>query len=85
MQKIAKICGIIFIVAALSWGCAPKASYTTANSLGRASALAREEAQSTKTGAKNTDLSRNKMKKDIQSIKEAEKLFDEKSGIVLSY
>jgi hypothetical protein len=66
-------------------GCAPKQAYTSADALGRTSLIAGGAAVSARQTASETGSVKDRMVNDIQSLKEAEKLFDEQSGIVLSY
>ena len=75
----------VFTLAALS-SCAPKVAYQAQESMQAASQEA--SCQAIKTKKARTSLIRkdsHRMKSDIKSIKEAERLFDTKSGIVLSY
>jgi len=65
--------------------CAPKVAYQAQDSLHAASNEAANQAKQTKRASSNLNKDRYKMKGDIQSIKEAERLFDKKSGIVLTY
>ena len=75
----------LFILIALS-ACAPKVAYQAQESLQAASQEA--SCQAVKIKKARTSIIRKdkyRMKSDIKSIKEAERLFDKKSGIVLSY
>ncbi len=65
--------------------CAPKVAYQAQDSLHTASNEASNQAIQTKRSSTALNKDRYKMKGDIRSIKEAERLFDKKSGIVLSY
>jgi outer membrane biogenesis lipoprotein LolB len=65
--------------------CAPKAAYQAQDSLHAASKEASTQAKQTQRASTALNKDRYKMKGDIHSIKEAERLFDKKSGIVLSY
>lgn len=65
--------------------CAPKVAYQAQDSLHAAADEAANQANKTKKASAILSKDRYKMKGDIQSIKEAERLFDKKSGIVLSY
>ena len=84
MKKYIFLTISVFTLAAFS-ACAPKAAYQAQDSLKEASREA--SYQATQTKKERTALSKDsyQMKGDIQSIKEAERLFDTKSGIVLSY
>ncbi len=84
MQKLFLLVVSIITLVAFS-ACAPKAAYQAQDSMQAAS----EEAscQATRTKKERTTLSKDsyRMKGDLKRIKEAERLFDAKSGIVLSY
>ena len=84
MKKYFSLIFLVFTLAALS-ACAPSAAYQAQDSLHAASREASSQAAQTKkeSSALNNDSYR--MKGDIKRIKEAERLFDTKSGIVLSY
>jgi hypothetical protein len=69
----------------LMGGCAPKASYQTADALGNTSNCAVNAAKSANQNVYETQKTQQTMKKEIRSVQEAEKLFDENSGIRLSY
>jgi hypothetical protein len=66
-------------------GCAPKASYQTVDALGNTSDCAVNAAESANKNVYETQKTQNTMKKEIRSVQEAERLFDEDSGIRLSY
>ncbi len=75
----------VFMLVVLS-SCAPKVAYQAQDSMQAASQEATDQAIKIKKA--RTSLIRKdkyRMKSDIKSIKEAERLFDTKSGIVLSY
>jgi lipopolysaccharide export LptBFGC system permease protein LptF len=74
----------IFIFITLT-ACAPKVAYQAQDSLHAAAGEASSQARQTKKTSSALNKDRYKMKGDIHSIKEAERLFDKKSGIVLSY
>ncbi len=65
--------------------CAPKVAYQAQDSMRAAANEASSQARQTKKTSKALKKDRYKMKGDINSIKAAERLFDQKSGIVLSY
>ncbi len=65
--------------------CAPKVAYQAQDSLHAAANEASSQAKETRKTSTTLNKDCHKMKGDIQSIKEAERLFDKKSGIVLSY
>ena len=65
--------------------CAPKVAYQAQDTLHAASNEASSQARETKKTSASLNKDRYKMKGDIHNIKEAERLFDKKSGIVLSY
>jgi len=74
----------IFISITLT-ACAPKVAYQAQDSLHAAAGEASNQARQTQKTSSALNKDRYKMKGDIHSIKEAERLFDKKSGIVLSY
>jgi hypothetical protein len=85
MKKYFFVTILFFSLAALS-SCAPKVAYQAQDSMQAASQEASNQAIKMKKA--RTSLIRKdkyRMKSDIKSIKEAERLFDTKSGIVLSY
>jgi len=65
--------------------CAPKVAYQAQDSLHTAANEASTQARQSKKAGTALNKDRYKMKGDIHNIKEAERLFDKKSGIVLSY
>lgn len=65
--------------------CAPKVAYQAQDSMQAASLEASSQAARTKKGRVALNKNSYRMKGDIKRIKEAERLFDVKSGIVLSY
>ncbi|MCD6292658.1 MAG: hypothetical protein J7M09_04275 [Deltaproteobacteria bacterium] len=85
MKKYFFITTLFFSLAVLS-SCAPKVAYQAQDSMQAASQEATSQAIKIKK-ARTSIIRKDKyrMKSDIKSIKEAEKLFDTKSGIVLSY
>ncbi len=85
MKKYFFLVITLFTLVALS-ACAPKVAYQAQESLQDAS----EEASCQAVKMKKARISiirkdKHRMKGDIKSLKEAERLFDKKSGIVLSY
>ena len=85
MKKVLFTTICLVLYCCLSTGCAPKQAYTTADALGQTSTIAGDAAISARKSASETGETRDRMVNDIKSIKETEKLFDEKSGIILSY
>jgi len=65
--------------------CAPTAAYQARDNLQSASSEAANQARLTGKARKGLKQDTLKMRGDIKRIKEAERLFDVKSGIVLSY
>lgn len=65
--------------------CAPKVAYQAQDSLHGAAKEASTQASQTKKSSTALNKDQYKMKGDIKNVKEAERLFDRKSGIVLSY
>jgi len=65
--------------------CAPTAALQARNNLFSASREADNQARRTAAGRKGLKNDKLRMKGDVKRIKEAEKLFDTKSGIVLTY
>ncbi len=84
MKKYFLLLIATFILISLS-ACAPKVAYQAQDSLHAASDEASSQARQTKRTSTSLNKDRYKMKGDIHSIKETERLFDKKSGIVLSY
>lgn len=84
MKKYYFLIITLFTLVALS-SCAPKAAYQAQDSLHAASREASSQAAQTKKGRASLSKDSYRMKGDIKRIKEAERLFDTKSGIVLSY
>ena len=85
MKKYFFLTITLFTLVALS-ACAPKVAYQAQESLQAASQEA--SCQAVKMKKARTSIIRkdkHRMKVDIKSIKEAERLFDKKSGIILSY
>ncbi len=84
MKKYFLLTISVLALAALS-ACAPSAAYQAKDSMQAASREA--SCQATQTRKESSSLKRDsyRMKGDIKHIKEAERLFDTKSGIVLSY
>ncbi len=84
MKKLSLLLLLFLMLATLS-ACAPTSAYQARDNLQSASQEAADQARLTgkaRKGLKNDTL---KMKGDIKRIKEAERLFDIRSGIVLSY
>ncbi len=76
----------IFLLTLLAFSaCAPTAAYQARNNLQSASEEAAAQARQTARARKGLKGDTLKMKGDIKRIREAERLFDVKSGIVLSY
>ncbi len=65
--------------------CAPKVALQARDSLGLASQEAANQAAAVGRGRKQLRQDSVRMRGDIKRIKEAERLFDTKSGIVLTY
>ncbi len=65
--------------------CAPTAALQARNNLQSASREADNQARLTAADRQGLGRDRLKMKGDIKKIKEAERLFDRQSGIVLTY
>ena len=84
MKKFFLIALSIFVFITLG-ACAPKVAYQAQDSMHAAANEASSQARQTKKTSTALNKDRYKMKGDINSIKEAERLFDQKSGIVLSY
>ena len=84
MKKYFFIIISVFTLVALS-SCAPKSAYQAQDSLHTASREASSQAAHTKKERTTLTKDSYRMKGDIKRIKEAERLFDTKSGIVLSY
>ena len=84
MNKLFFIIILVFTLATLT-ACAPKSAYQAQDSLQAASREASQQARQTKRGKAALKKDSYKMKGDIHRIKEAERLFDTKSGIVLTY
>jgi hypothetical protein len=76
------LAGLLFFTFA---ACAPTAALQARNNLFSASQEADNQARMTARGAKGLQSDKLKMKGDIKKIKEAERLFDSRSGIVLTY
>ena len=77
---------ILLMLAGFSFtACAPTAALQAQNSLGAASREAANQAASVRHGRKQLRQDTFRMRGDIKRIKEAERLFDSKSGIVLTY
>ena len=76
---------ISFFIFVVMTGCAPKVAYQAQDSLHAAADEASCQAEQTKKAKSSLNKDRYKMKGDISKVKEAERLFDQKSGIVLSY
>ena len=81
------ILAVVFAVACIGLvaGCAPQQAYSSADALGRTSSIAGSASIDARKTADQTGKARTRMVRDIDSIKEAEKLFDEQSGITVSY
>ena len=84
MKKYFLLLFAAFILISLS-ACAPKVAYQAQDSLHAAGNEASNQARQTQRASAALNKDRYKMKGDIHTIKEAERLFDKKSGIVLSY
>ena len=84
MKKYFLILISSFIFVTLN-ACAPKVAYQAQDSLHAAGNEASCQAQQTRKAKNSLNQDRYKMKGDIHKVKEAERLFDQKSGIVLSY
>ena len=84
MKKYIFLTISIFTLTVFS-ACAPTAAYQAQGSLKDASREASCQAAQTKKEQASLNQDSYQMKGDIQRIKEAERLFDAKSGIVLSY
>ncbi len=75
-------CAVLFVAFA---GCAPQQAYHSADALGRTSSIAGAAAVSARRTANETGAAKEHMANDIKTLKETERLFDEQSGIKLSY
>ena len=84
MQKLFFFIVTLLTLIALS-ACAPKAAYQAQDSMQKASEEASCQATQTRKAQTSLKQDSNRMQGDIKHIKEAERLFDTKSGIVLSY
>ena len=65
--------------------CAPSSAYQAQESLGQASSAASCQVNQSRAESRALSEDRLQMQGDIEKIKEAEKMFDRKTGIVLSY
>lgn len=77
--------GLILLLAAFWVGCAPSEAYQGAGSLRKTAAVAGEASRAVGRQAKAAEARRTRMVKDVESIKAAERLFDEQSNVILSY
>ena len=88
-RKTIKMCilsaAFVIVCIGLVAGCAPQQAYSSADALGRTSSIAGSASIEARKTADQTGEARTRMVRDIDSIKEAEKLFDQQSGITVSY
>lgn len=75
----------IFLLLLALCACAPTAAYQARDNLGQASREASCQAQSSRQEKVSLEKDQLRMQGDINKIKQAEKMFDQRQGIVLSY
>ncbi|MBN2705979.1 MAG: hypothetical protein JXR89_06035 [Deltaproteobacteria bacterium] len=78
-------CWPVLLLSAMFSACAPSAAYQARDTLAGASSAAACEAAATRQERRALAGDSSQMQGDIERIKEAERLFDQKTGIVLSY